>query len=647
MPGDTRAGYIFKVGFVDRLMQFNHDRFSCRLVIGISLLFNVFSLGGVDVGVVDFREVGLADELIVTRPPRTSVKVARGNAGMVVSVSPLAAEVGRDILAEGGNAVDAAIGVGFALAVTWPEAGNIGGGGFMLVSLPEAMSKTGQSDDSDVVCIDFRETAPAAAGRRSFVDWKNRRHAKMAGVPGSVRGLQLAHQRFGSLAWRRLLEPAIKLAREGFEVDDQLAYSLNATLSNDLVRHDSRYQEFRRVFSSPTGALWRVGERLVQSDLATTLERIAAEGAGGFYQGPVADAIVREMRRGDGLIGREDLSKYRALIRPATRTQFRDYEVFGPPPPSSGGLIVGLQLKMLEQLELTSLEGRPWTARSVHLMCEVMKRSFRERAAWLGDPDFGDLKLESFSAASATRLAAAIDPARATPSEHLAGEIALSSGRYESEQTTHYSIVDASGMAVSTTTTLERSFGSWIVVRGAGFLLNNEMGDFNWYPGYTNRQGAIGTKPNQIAPGKRMLSSMSPTIVLQNNRPRLVVGSPGGRTIINTVTEVMVQHLAFERPLDRAVDAPRFHHQWFPDTVQLEGDAADLFAEVKQELVRRGHQVRQPDGRRQGSVQAIAIDPATGTATGVADWRRGGAAMAVVPTPDKTESQSSGRNKPQ
>ncbi|MCO8122288.1 gamma-glutamyltransferase [Stieleria sp. TO1_6] len=573
-------------------------------------------------------------------PPRQPVDLAQGSAGVVASASPLASAIGCDCLADGGNAVDAAIAVGFALAVTWPEAGNLGGGGFMLVA-PAGSEEP--SADRIVRCIDYRETAPSAATEDSFVNWTDRRHPRMAGTPGTVRGFESAHRRYGSMPWKRLIEPSIRLAREGFLVDRYLAYSLNSVLSDPLIRDHDRYAEFRRVYQHPSHSLWRPGDRLLQPDLAKTLETIAENGADGFYTGRVADAIDRQMRSDDGLISRQDLHDYQPVVRTAIERSVLGYQVFGAPPPSSGGLTVGLQLKMIESLGLQPQADVPWTVDHLHLMSEVMRRAFRQRAAFLGDPDFSTLQLDGFSDQAAARLAAEIDHRHATPSGELAGDIALTDGPYESEQTTHYSVIDATGMAVSNTTTLEQSFGSLSVVAGCGFLLNNEMGDFNWRPGYTNTEGAIGTSANLVAPGKRMLSSMSPTIVKQDGKVRLIVGSPGGRTIINSVCETIVQTLLFDRSLADAVDAPRFHHQWFPDAIYLEGFDPQAYSGMIGPLQSRGHVVIQTPGRRQGAVNAIEVDLDSGIATAVADWRRGGAARAVRSKPVANPTASRAR----
>ena len=509
------------------------------------------------------------------------VDVATSTKGMVVSETPEATRIGRDVLAEGGNAVDAAVAVAFALAVTWPEAGNIGGGGFMMVA----------PADGDVVCIDYRETAPAAATREMFVDNPNRYHHRAVGTPGTVRGLFLAHATYGRLPWPRLVEPAAELARNGFEVAEHLAASLNGVLRLSNVRGYDRYQELRRNYGHPQGRPWRPGDKLILPDLAATLGLIAEQGPDAFYQGRIAKQIVAEMQSGEGLIAREDLAGYKAKIRPAVSAEIKAFEVFGPPPPSSGGTTVLLILRMLERRAIMFDLECFWNAGQVHLMAEAMKRAFRERAAHLGATDF----------------------------------VTINRQLYDDE------FIDADGMAVSNTYTIEQPYGARVVVRGAGFLLNNEMGDFNWYPGYTSRDGKIGTDANLLAPGKRMLSSTSPTIVERDGKVVLLTGSPGGRTIINTVSCILVQTLFIGRPLDEAVQGPRIHHQWFPDVIELEHMNGLRWEQVLTELRSKGHIVKESPrrDRRQGSAHSIWVDRESRLMTGVADWRRGGKALGV------------------
>ncbi|MEM8913686.1 MAG: gamma-glutamyltransferase [Planctomycetota bacterium] len=555
------------------------------------------------------------------RPARRPADVATGELGMVVSDAPLASRVGQQVLTRGGNAVDAAVATAFALAVVWPEAGNIGGGGFMMVAPPRGA----------VTCIDYRETAPQSVRQDSFVDWNQRHHARMAGVPGTIHGLATAHKKYGYLQWQSLVEPSIRLARDGIEVNEHLASSLNAVLKLSAIKKEPRHAEFRRVFGPPRDSGWKKGDHLVQPDLARTLTHIARSGPKVFYDGAIAMAIANEMELRSGLITRSDLQQYRAKIRTPESGMFNGFTIYGAPPPSSGGMTVIMQLRMIEALELKRDPSEFWNADQVHLMTEVMRRAFRERAAWLGDPDFVSVNDLVRSRASAEQLAQTIEVDSATSSQSIAGSIPLTDGPFESLETTHFSIIDAQGMAVSNTYTLEGPFGCRIIPKDTGFVLNNEMGDFNWQPGYTNLQGRIGTKPNQIAPGKRMLSSQSPTIVKQGDQVKLVVGSPGGRTIINTVTELLVQVLLFERDALQAVEGPRFHHQWLPDVLRMESDSNDTcLTRVAAELERRGHRLEFPDHWRQGSAQLIDVDLVTGMAIGVADWRRGASAMAVT-----------------
>lgn len=521
--------------------------------------------------------------------------------GIVVTVSPPATRVGEQVLAEGGNAVDAAVAVGFALAVTWPEAGNIGGGGFMLVRPA--------GKDGEPTVFDYRETAPAAATRDLFVKHGKKPHLTV-GVPGSVAGLAMAHGKFGKRPWKSLVEPAVRLAEQGVVVDDALANSLNAAM-----RQSKEFPELRRVFGKEGG--WKPGDRLVQKDLAQTLRRIAERGAAGFYQGETAELLEKEMKAGGGLITKTDLAGYRPRQRVPLRGSFRGYDIHVPPPPSSGGICLIQMLNILENFDLKK-QGR-YAAETMHLLTEAMRRAYHDRAAHLGDTDFVKIPAHLTSKEYAKNLAAGINRKRATSSAELAGEIRLSD---EKPNTTHYSVHDAGGMAVSTTTTLENSFGAKIVVRGAGFLLNNEMTDFNPQPGVTTRGGQIGTAANEIAPGKRMLSSMTPTIVTRNGEVVLITGSPGGRTIINTVLQVVLNVIEFEMPLAEAVRAPRMHHQWFPDRVQFEARTWEHHGAALTSFEKLGHRVLKV--RSQGDAHSIWRNPRTGAYEGVVDPRRAG-----------------------
>jgi gamma-glutamyltranspeptidase/glutathione hydrolase len=522
--------------------------------------------------------------------------------GVVVSVSPPASTVGQAILAKGGTAVDAAVAVGFALAVTWPEAGNIGGGGFMLVRPAGPTSAP--------VLIDFRETAPAAAKQDLFVK-HGRKPYLTVGVPGSVAGLVLAHGKFGKLPWKDLVAPAVTLAEEGFVIDGALAGSLHRALAGG-----KDFAELNRVYGKPGGGRWQSGDRLVQKELGRTLRRIAEKGVDGFYRGETAELLAREMKAGGGLITTADLAGYRAKERQPSHGTYRGHDVYCPPVPSSGACLV-LMLHALETFDLKK-EGR-YSARTLHLMTEVMRRAYADRARYLGDPDFVKVPDRLVLKEYARKLAASIDATKATPSAAVARDIKLTP---EKESTTHYSIVDAAGMAVSTTTTLEASFGSKVVVRGAGFLLNNEMTDFNPRPGVTTRTGLIGTAANLIAPGKRMLSSMTPTIVVKDGKVVLITGSPGGRTIVNTVLEVVLNVLEFDMPLRQAVDAARMHHQWFPDRLQVEERLMTEHPKAIEALREMGHRVMKV--RWQGDAHSIGLDGKSGRYVGAQDRRRAG-----------------------
>ncbi|MCH8921837.1 MAG: gamma-glutamyltransferase [Planctomycetes bacterium] len=527
--------------------------------------------------------------------------------GVIVSVSPRASNVGLAVLRRGGTAVDASVATAFALAVTWPEAGNIGGGGFMLIH-PGAGKKP--------VCVDYRETAPAASTEKMFVKQTDRHNHLLVGVPGTVRGLALAHSRFGKLPWRDLLAGSIKLAGEGFEIDETLARGLNSILAES-----KRYKELQRVYGKADGSEWKAGDRLVQPDLAATLRRIAEHGADEFYTGKTAELLAAEMKAGGGIITMDDLAGYRAKVRRPIHGTFRGHDVYGPPPPSSGGICLVQMLNVLERFPLRR-QGR-YSPETLHLMIETMRRSFRDRAEHLGDADFVKIPEHLTTKKYAAKLAASIDLKRATSSESLAGEIRLAP---ESKSTTHFSVIDRTGMAVSNTYTLEQSYGSRVVVRGAGFLLNNEMGDFNWRPGHTDRQGRIGTPANRIVPGKRMLSSQCPVIVAKDGRVVLATGSPGGRTIINTSLCIVLNVLEFQMPLERAVRAPRIHHQWFPDQVRFEGARLDAHAAAVKQLQAMGHKIN-PAARKQGDAHSIHV--VDGEYRGVADRRRRPSARAV------------------
>jgi gamma-glutamyltranspeptidase/glutathione hydrolase len=436
----------------------------------------------------------------------------------------------------------------------------------------------------------------------------------LVGVPGTVRGLALAHQRFGKLPWKDLVLPAVRLAEEGVRINGPLADSLNRGL-----RRAEAFPEFRRVYGKE-GGRWQGSDHLVQRDLARTLRRIAEKGPSTFYTGSIAATLVEEVKKGGGLISRDDLSRYQAKVRTPIHGTYRGFDIWAPPPPSSGGITLVEMLNILENFDLRQ-EGR-WSPQTLHWMVEAMRRAYRDRARYLGDSDFVEIPAHLTAKEYAKKLAQGINPARATPSADLAGDIPLAA---EGSHTTHFSVIDKDGMAVSNTYTLEESFGSKLVVPGAGFLLNNEMGDFNPRPGVTDRRGLIGTPANEIAPGKRMLSSMTPVVVTRNGKVVLITGSPGGRTIINTVLCVLINVLDFDMPLREAVDAPRLHHAWMPDRVLVEPKLFEEHAAALDRLRQMGHTL---GSKRevQGDAHSIRVDPRTGVYEGVADRRLDGSA---------------------
>lgn len=537
-----------------------------------------------------------------------------------------AAEIGKAALRDGGNAIDAAIATAFAMAVTHPEAGNIGGGGFIVAYLAR---------ERKVTTFDFREKAPAASSDKMYLDERGNplpRHrggARAAGVPGTVRGLALAHAKLGKLSWSRVVKPAADLARKGFVVNARLARSLNAELTpnRSALRGDKDqaiflgdYPESVRAYSKPDHTPFRAGDTLALPDLAATLDRIAAQGPEGFYEGETANLIAAYMKSHGGLITKDDLTAYRAMEREPIRTKYRGFEVCGMGPPSSGGVTVALMLNMLEDRNLRTLG--PKSPETLHWVTEAMRRAYFARAMHLGDPDFGEVPVERLTSRGyAAELAKTIDPHHATDSTELAPFPILPG---KGEHTTHLSVVDADGNGVALTYTLEDSYGARAVVAGAGFLLNNEMGDFNLIPGRTDSGGRIGTRANLIAPGKRMLSSMTPTVVLKSGKLYAVTGSPGGRTIPNTVLWVLLGLLEFDMTPEAAVAAPRTHHQWFPDALKIEGQTLD--PELKAKLEAMGHRVERVG--IQGDAHTIVIDAPSGVRRGVPDPRRGGGAAA-------------------
>ncbi|MDT8397942.1 MAG: gamma-glutamyltransferase [Pseudomonadales bacterium] len=483
----------------------------------------------------------------------------QGHDGMVASRSDLASEVGREILAQGGNAVDAAVAVGFALAVTYPSAGNIGGGGFMVLSLA----------NGEVHAQDARERAPGRANRDMFLDDSGNVDRNLSinslmatGVPGTVAGLLDALEKFGTLSRQLVMAPAIRLAEEGFVLNEDLAGQFRDNLDS-FRKYPASLAKFTR-----NGRPYKAGDLWQQPDLAASLKLISAQGRDGFYKGRTADLIVAEMERNHGLISHQDLVSYTPVWREPIHGTYRGYDIWSMPAPSSGGILLVQMLNMLEPFNIGKLGwGQPET---VHLMIEAQRRAYADRAEYLGDPDYVDVPARFLTSKEYARERFSdFDP------QHAGDSNAIGAGSWvrESLETTHFSVVDKLGNAVSMTTTLNRSYGNSIVVPGTGMLLNNEMDDFSSKPNTPNSYGLIGRVANEIQPGKRMLSSMTPTIVTKDGKTFLVTGSPGGSTIINTVFQVIVNVIDHGMPLPDAVGKPRFHHQWKPDIVRYEIDA--------------------------------------------------------------------------
>ena len=517
-------------------------------------------------------------------------RTARSEGGMVASSSPEATRVGAGILEAGGNAVDAAVAVGFALAVTHPSAGNIGGGGFMLVRLA----------DGTTSFLDFREKAPAAADRDMYLDDEGNviddlstRGHLASGVPGTVAGLWTAHSRFGSMEWEDLVMPAVELAENGFVV--------SAALSSSLGRLAGELDEWPglAVFFDERGDPPAPGDTLLQPELAVTLRAIARKGPDGFYSGRTARLIAAEMRRGGGLITEEDLASYEAVEREPVAGSYRGFEIVSAPPPSSGGIVL---LEILNILEGYGMGVRTGEARRIGLVIEAERKAYADRAKWLGDPDFVEIPVDMLvSKEYAARSRGGLEDGFSRPVD------------VESEETTHYSVMDAAGDAVAVTTTLNGSYGSYVVIPGAGFLMNNEMDDFSIKPGVANMYGLTGGTANEIGPGRRMLSSMAPTIVLRDGETWLVLGTPGGSTIITTVAQVIMN----------MVSAPRYHHQWNPDVVYCERGAFD--GPLRAELGGMGYTLKERS--LIGDVQMIVREGRF--LVGISDPRREGMPMGT------------------
>ena len=517
-------------------------------------------------------------------PPAATPVVARH--ALVVSAHPLASGVGRDIMQQGGNAYDAAIAVQFALAVVLPVAGNVGGGGFIVYRDHSGAAGT----------LDFRETAPARASRDMYLDaqgnvvpGRSTAGPLAVGTPGTVAGMEALHKKLGKLPWATLVAPAVRLARKGLALTDREAAGLNRTQA-DFTKYNPGSSP---VFVRPTP--WQKGDTLKQPELAATLQRIQNQGRAGFYQGRTAELIMAEMKKGGGLLTQQDLDGYQPKWRDALHGTYRGYDVITMPPPSSGGVALLQILQMLETSNLSQLGYH--TPAGVALVTEAERRAYADRATYLGDPDFGKVPVAQLLAPAYNkqRISTIHPDGQATPSTEIAAGPGLP--RYESDQTTHYSIVDAQGNAVSCTTTLNGAYGSKVVVAGAGFLLNNEMDDFSSKAGVPNMYGLVGGAANAIAPGKRMLSSMTPTILAKNGKLALVTGSPGGSTIITSVLQSILSVVDYGANAEQAVAAPRLHHQWLPD--QLDVEAGALPPAAEQALQQKGFnpKPRAPWGR--------------------------------------------------
>lgn len=528
--------------------------------------------------------------------------------GMVVSSHYLGSEVGQAILKDGGNAVDAAVATAFALAVTLPSAGNIGGGGFLVY----------HGNDGNVTSFNFRERAPLAAHSQMFLDENgeirdnsNHEGPLAVGVPGTVAGLWMAHRKLGRKPWKELLQPAIDLAEKGFPS----TWNMQGFLESLQQEKDPMYGAAKEAFLKNGSELYQPGETWKQPDLAKTLKRIQKDGRDGFYKGKTAKLIAEFMEEHGGMITEEDLAAYEAVEQAPVHGTYRGYDIYAMAPPSSGGVALVEMLNMLEAFNLKEMGHN--SALYLHVLTEAMRRAYADRAQHLGDPAFNpDMPVERLTSKSyAKELTHTIDLFKASVSDSSLFNKALAAN--ESEETTHFSVVDAQGNTVSLTYTLEYGYGSGLVVDGAGFLLNNEMGDFNPIPGRTTSRGLIGTTPNVVAPKKNMLSSMTPAIVAQSGRPVLAIGSPGGRTIINTVLQVILNVIDHGMDIGQAIEAGRIHHQWLPDRTSFERFSISPDTQKLYEMM--GHQVYYRGG--QGSAMGIFIDRAEGLLYGAADSR--------------------------
>lgn len=532
--------------------------------------------------------------------PYQATKVAVGNSGMLVSPHPLSSQVGVEILRKGGNAIDAAIAVQFAMAVVYPRAGNLGGGGFMVIRLA----------NGDHDALDYREKAPLAATRNMYLDSSgnvipdlSRAGILAVGVPGTVAGMVAAHQKYGRLKFNELVKPAVQLAKIGFGVTQSEANRLNS-FKEQFIQHNSTNIPFVKE-------KWSAGDLLIQPELANVLARIMAKGKAGFYQGPTANSIVKVMEAKNGLITYDDLSQYQPAWRKTVSGFYRDHQIISMPPASSGGVALLQMLKMVENYPLSKYGIH--SVASMHLMAEAERRAFADRAEFLGDMDFYEVPLDSLLNENYLKLRMKnFNEENATVSKSVhAGDFSISKESYE---TTHTSVIDSEGNAVSVTTTLNSNYGCKVMA--AGFFLNNEMDDFSAKPGVPNQFGLLGAEANAIQPGKRMLSSMTPTIVLKKNKPFLILGTPGGSTIITSVFQVIVNVIDFGLDLPEAVETARFHHQWLPDRILVEREKFP--PHILDSLRNKGHQI--DEARTLGMVKAIQVFD-DGSYQGVGDYR--------------------------
>jgi gamma-glutamyltranspeptidase / glutathione hydrolase len=525
--------------------------------------------------------------------------------GMVVSANKIASQTGVDILKQGGNAIDAAIATAFSLAVVHPTAGNIGGGGFMVF----------MNSEGETTTIDFREKAPLAASETMFLDEdgkikdnSNHKGLLSTGVPGTVAGLYFAHQKYGKLPWKDLVQPAVDLAENGFAFNWNL---YGAAMDFSKVAED--YPFMATYFNNEKGEITQPDEVWKQSALANTLKQIRDQGRDGFYKGEVAQKIEDYMKANGGIITTEDLAEYDAIERKPIKGTYKGYDIYGMPPPSSGGVAL---IEMMNIMELVDWENIEFNSTEyVHVVAEAMRRAFADRAEFLGDPDFNlDMPLDRLiSKAHAKNRFENLSMERASLSDSSKfGQI------YDGKNTTHFSVIDKEGNAISMTYTLENGYGVKMGSKDLGFIFNNEMGDFNPVPGITNSGWQIGTKPNLVAPQKRMLSSMAPTIVAKDGKPYLIIGSPGGRTIINTVFQTTLNVLEFDMRIDKAIEAMKIHHQWSPDVLSFEKHL--MSPDTRKALEAMGHTLRATGGL--GALMGITIDTETGIITGASDSSR-------------------------